>query len=46
MLFRSRLAWGIYPTSERATAALRTLPGYFREHGATPRVMRATEIAP
>ena len=41
-----RLAWGIYPTPERATAALRTLPGYFREHGATPRVMRAAEIAP
>jgi septal ring-binding cell division protein DamX len=41
-----RLGWGIYPTSEGATAALRTLPSYFREHGATPRVMRAAEIAP
>ncbi len=41
-----RLCWGIYPTPERATAALRTLPGYFRERGATPRVIPAAEIEP
>jgi len=41
-----RLCWGVYPSPARATAALRTLPGYFRERGATPRVMPAAEIAP
>lgn len=41
-----RLCWGVYPNAEQASAALRTLPGYFRERGATPRVMPAAEIAP
>ena len=41
-----RLCWGVYPTSERASAAMRTLPGYFRERGAVPRVMPAAEITP
>jgi septal ring-binding cell division protein DamX len=41
-----RLCWGVYPSPDRATAAMRTLPGYFRERGATPRVMPAAEIAP
>jgi len=41
-----RLCWGIYATPAEASAAVRTLPGYFRERGATPRVMRTAEIAP
>ena len=41
-----RVCWGIYPTPDKATAAVRMLPAYFREHGATPRVMPASEITP
>ena len=41
-----RLGWGVYPTSAKATAALRSIPEYFRQGGAAPRVLRASEAAP
>jgi septal ring-binding cell division protein DamX len=41
-----RLCWGIYPSTKDATAAVRMLPPYFRERGASPKVMRAAEITP
>lgn len=41
-----RLCWGIYPSTQQATAAVPGLPPYFRERGASPRVVRAAEILP
>jgi hypothetical protein len=41
-----RLAWGVYPSSSKATAALRDVPEYFRNGGATPKVLGASEVVP
>jgi hypothetical protein len=41
-----RLAWGVYPSSSKATAALRDVPEYFRDGGATPKVLGASEVVP
>jgi hypothetical protein len=41
-----RVCWGVYPDSERAAAALRSVPPYFREGGATPKVVPASELLP
>jgi septal ring-binding cell division protein DamX len=41
-----RLAWGIYPSSSKATAALRDVPEYFRNGGATPKVLGSSEVVP
>ena len=41
-----RLAWGTYPTAGQATAAMRMLPGYFRQPGVKPKVVPVSEIAP
>jgi len=41
-----RLCWGLYPDQGAAQNALRTLPAYFRENGANPRVTATREILP
>jgi hypothetical protein len=41
-----RVLWGLYPSPARATSALGSLPGYFRDAGAKPRVVAAAEIGP
>jgi septal ring-binding cell division protein DamX len=41
-----RLVWGVYPSSTRATAALRDVPEYFRTGGAAPKVLGASEVIP
>jgi hypothetical protein len=41
-----RLGWGVYPSSARASAALRSVPEYFRLGGATPKVLSVSEAAP
>jgi hypothetical protein len=41
-----RLVWGVYPSSTRATAALRNVPEYFRNGGAAPKVLGASEVIP
>ncbi len=41
-----RMLWGLYPSPDRATTALRSLPEYFRQGGASPRVIAASEIVP
>jgi hypothetical protein len=41
-----RLVWGVYPSSTRATAALRDVPEYFRSGGAAPKVLGASEVIP
>jgi hypothetical protein len=41
-----RLAWGVYPSSAKATAALPDVPEYFRNGGATPKVLGASEVVP
>jgi septal ring-binding cell division protein DamX len=41
-----RLCWGLYPTTQAATAAVRLLPAYFEQPGVRPKVVRAAEIAP
>ena len=41
-----RLCWGLYPSEGAAESALRTLPAYFREGGAKPRVIASREILP
>jgi hypothetical protein len=41
-----RLCWGLYPSEGAAESALRTLPAYFHEGGAKPRVVTGREILP
>jgi septal ring-binding cell division protein DamX len=41
-----RLVWGVYPSSARATAALRNVPDYFLSGGAAPKVLGASEVIP
>jgi uncharacterized protein DUF4388 len=41
-----RLVWGVYPSAARATAALPTVPEYFRNGGAAPKVLGVSEVAP
>jgi septal ring-binding cell division protein DamX len=41
-----RVCWGVYPDSERAASALHSVPAYFREGGATPKVVPASELLP
>jgi len=41
-----RLAWGVYPSSSKATAALGDVPEYFRSGGAAPKVLGASEVLP
>jgi pyruvate/2-oxoglutarate dehydrogenase complex dihydrolipoamide acyltransferase (E2) component len=41
-----RLVWGVYPSSTRATAALGSVPEYFRSGGAAPKVLGASEVLP
>lgn len=41
-----RMCWGVYPDGERAGSALRSLPSYFRDGGATPKVVPASELLP
>jgi septal ring-binding cell division protein DamX len=41
-----RVLWGLYPSPARASGALGSLPGYFRDAGAKPRVVAAAEIGP
>jgi septal ring-binding cell division protein DamX len=39
-----RLCWGLFDSEPRAAAALRTVPKYFREGGASPRVVSTASI--
>jgi Domain of unknown function (DUF4388) len=41
-----RLCWGLYSSESRASAAVRSVPEYFRNGGATPKVLGASEVAP
>ena len=41
-----RLVWGVYPSATRATAALSTVPEYFRNGGAAPKVLAVSEVIP
>jgi septal ring-binding cell division protein DamX len=39
-----RMAWGIHPSSQAAVRSLQSLPDYFRQGGASPKVVPAAEI--
>jgi hypothetical protein len=41
-----RLCWGLYESQDRAAAALLSLPEYFRQGGATPKVSPAAALLP
>jgi hypothetical protein len=41
-----RLCWGLYESQDRATAALLSLPDYFRRGGASPKVSPASALLP
>ena len=41
-----RLCWGVYDSRPAAEAALGTLPPYFRQGGASPRLSPLVEILP
>ncbi len=41
-----RLCWGLYESQDRATAALLSLPEYFRQGGASPKVSPAAALLP
>ncbi len=41
-----RLCWGLYESQDRATAALLSLPDYFRQGGASPKVSPAAALLP
>jgi septal ring-binding cell division protein DamX len=41
-----RLCWGTYDSRERAQSAIHSVPAYFREGGASPKVVAASEILP
>ena len=41
-----RLCWGLYPSEGRAASALRGVPEYFRQGGANPKVVGASEVVP
>ncbi len=41
-----RLCWGLYESQDRATAALLSLPDYFRRGGASPKVSPAAALLP
>jgi hypothetical protein len=41
-----RICWGLYDSQDRATAALLSLPEYFRQGGASPKVSPAAALLP
>src|SRR5262249_45541737 len=41
-----RICWGLYESADRATAALESMPAYFRQGGATPKVSPAASLLP
>jgi Domain of unknown function (DUF4388) len=41
-----RICWGLYESQDRATAALLSLPEYFRQGGASPKVSPAAALLP
>ena len=41
-----RLCWGLYPSEGKASAAVRGVPEYFRNGGASPKVLGTSEVAP
>src|SRR4029453_234261 len=41
-----RICWGLYESQDRATAALHSLPEYFRQGGASPKVSPAAARLP
>jgi hypothetical protein len=41
-----RLCWGLYDAESRATSAVGTVPEYFRQGGANPKVVRTSAILP
>jgi hypothetical protein len=41
-----RVCWGLYESQERATAALLSLPDYFRQGGVSPKVSPAAALLP
>jgi hypothetical protein len=40
------VCWGIYPTPQAATPAMRNVPAYFEQPGVSRKVVRAAEILP
>jgi septal ring-binding cell division protein DamX len=41
-----RLCWGLYDSEDRATSALGSVPAYFREGGAKPKVSPTAGLLP
>jgi hypothetical protein len=41
-----RMCWGLYDSEAKASGALKTLPAYFREGGAKPKVITAASVLP
>jgi hypothetical protein len=41
-----RMCWGVYPSAAAAASAARSLPDYFVQGGASPRVMTRDELVP
>jgi hypothetical protein len=39
-----RVGWGVYDSEAKASAAARSVPAYFTEGGARPKVVTITEI--
>jgi hypothetical protein len=39
-----RVCWGLYDSEGRAGSAATRLPGYFRENGASPKVVRTATL--
>ena len=40
----NRICWGLYDNEVSADAAIRGLPDYFRQNGATPKVVRTATL--
>jgi septal ring-binding cell division protein DamX len=40
----NRICWGLYPDEGRADSAIAGLPEYFRQNGATPKVVKTTTL--
>ena len=39
-----RICWGLYDNENGADSAIRALPDYFRQNGATPKVVRTATL--
>jgi septal ring-binding cell division protein DamX len=41
-----RMCWGVYDNRTKASGAVKSVPAYFREGGAKPRVVTTESVVP